>query len=83
MSDPGDATVCLCFHVTRRKLEKFVRLEHPRRASQMSECGGAGTGCGWCRPILTKIFEQQLDSLPDAAAYAAARRTFRETGERA
>ena len=78
-----DATVCLCFHVTRRKLEKFVRLEQPRRASQMSECGGAGTGCGWCRPILTKIFEQRLDDLPEANAYAAARDRYRDTGERA
>jgi NAD(P)H-nitrite reductase large subunit len=24
----------------------------------MSECFGAGTGCGWCRPYLKKIFEQ-------------------------
>jgi bacterioferritin-associated ferredoxin len=51
-----DAKVCLCFRVTRRKLLNFIRVEHPRVASQLSQCGGAGTGCGWCVPYLQKIF---------------------------
>ena len=75
-----DDDVCLCFHVSRRKLEKFVRIERPRRASQMSECGGAGTGCGWCRPILAKIFAAETDDLPDADAHTAGRRRHRESG---
>jgi bacterioferritin-associated ferredoxin len=53
-----DREVCLCFHVTRRKLLNYIRLEQPHHASQLSECFGAGTGCGWCRPFLRKIFEQ-------------------------
>jgi NAD(P)H-nitrite reductase large subunit len=53
-----DAKVCYCFHVTQRKLLNFVRLEKPRVASQLSQCGGAGTGCGWCIPFLKQIFEQ-------------------------
>jgi NAD(P)H-nitrite reductase large subunit len=53
-----DAKVCYCFHVTRRKLENFVRREQPRVASQLSQCGGAGTGCGWCIPFLKQIFAQ-------------------------
>jgi NAD(P)H-nitrite reductase large subunit len=54
----ADAEVCLCFHVTRRKLLSFLRREQPRVASQMSGCGGAGTGCGWCVPFLTQLFEK-------------------------
>jgi NAD(P)H-nitrite reductase large subunit len=54
-----DAKVCYCFHVTRRKLVNFTRICHPKVASQLSECGGAGTGCGWCIPFLQQIFEQQ------------------------
>ncbi len=50
--------VCLCFHVPVRKIVKFVQLEHPRVASQCSECFGAGTGCGWCIPFLEKLFEE-------------------------
>lgn len=52
-----DDEVCLCFHVTKRKVQNFIRVEKPVRAGQMSECFGAGTGCGWCRPFLRKYFE--------------------------
>ncbi len=53
-----DAKVCYCFHVTKRKLLNFLRREKPRVASQLSECGGAGTGCGWCVPFLKQLFQQ-------------------------
>lgn len=53
-----DAKVCLCFHVSRRKLVNYVRQMQPRVPSQLSECGGAGTGCGWCIPFLKQIFQQ-------------------------
>ena len=53
-----DAKVCYCFHVSRRKLVNFVRQRQPRVASQLSECGGAGTGCGWCRPFLERYFRE-------------------------
>jgi len=53
-----DAKICYCFHVTRRKLVNFVRRRHPKVASQLSECGGAGTGCGWCIPFLKQIFQE-------------------------
>ena len=57
-----DDKVCYCFHVTRRKLENFARRERPRVASQMSQCGGAGTGCGWCIPFLKVIFRQTTEA---------------------
>jgi NAD(P)H-nitrite reductase large subunit len=55
-----DAKVCYCFHVTRRKLLNFLRIEKPRVASQLSQCGGAGTGCGWCIPFLKQLHEQAV-----------------------
>jgi NAD(P)H-nitrite reductase large subunit len=73
-----DAKVCLCFHVTRRKLANFIRVERPRVASQLSQCGGAGTGCGWCVPFLQQLFAStragpaDLDSLT-AEEYARRR----------
>ena len=51
-----DDPVCLCFHVSRRKVINFVRIERPQRASQLSGCFGAGTGCGWCRPFLERLW---------------------------
>jgi bacterioferritin-associated ferredoxin len=55
-----DDHVCLCFRVSRRKLENYVRLHKPRVPSQLSECGGAGTGCGWCVPFLKQIFNRAV-----------------------
>lgn len=52
-----DDEICLCFHVTKRKVLNFIRVERPRRASQMSECFGAGTGCGWCRGLLERYVQ--------------------------
>src|SRR5262245_7069869 len=81
-----DDELCLCFHVTKRKVLNFLAVEKPRRASQMSECFGAGTGCGWCRPYLRKLFEaarkkQASDvELPDVAEYAAGRTTYVKAG---
>jgi NAD(P)H-nitrite reductase large subunit len=58
-----DAKICYCFHVTRRKLVNFVRRHRPRVVSQLSECGGAGTGCGWCIPFLKQIYQQECGGL--------------------
>jgi NAD(P)H-nitrite reductase large subunit len=54
-----DAKICYCFHISRRKLVNFMRQTQPKVASQLSQCGGAGTGCGWCIPFLKQIFEQR------------------------
>lgn len=51
-----DDTICYCFHVSKRKIQNFIRIRRPRVVSQISECGGAGTGCGWCIPFLKKYF---------------------------
>ena len=65
-----DDEVCLCFHVTKRKLLNFLRIERPRRVAQLSDCFGAGTGCGWCRSYLKRLFEQHAEPTPAAASEA-------------
>jgi NAD(P)H-nitrite reductase large subunit len=55
-----DAKICYCFHVTKRKLLNFLRINRPKVASQLSECGGAGTGCGWCIPFLKQLHRQAV-----------------------
>ena len=55
-----DDEICLCFHVSKRKIVNFLRIEKPRRAGQLSECFGAGTGCGWCRTYLTRLFTEAV-----------------------
>jgi bacterioferritin-associated ferredoxin len=54
-----DDELCLCFHVSKRKVINFIRVEKPARPGQLSECFGAGTGCGWCRTYLTRLFNEQ------------------------
>ncbi|MEQ9066170.1 MAG: (2Fe-2S)-binding protein [Gimesia chilikensis] len=49
---------CYSFHISKRKIINHLRIHRPRRASQLSECGGAGTGCGWCVPYLKRYFAE-------------------------
>ena len=89
MMQPDDE-LCLCFHVTRRKVENHLRLNRVVRASQLAECYGAGTGCGWCRPFLIRLFEAAQAAakanepatadLPDAADYAHGRAAHVRSG---
>ena len=63
----SDDDLCLCFHVTKRKVANYLRLEKPKRVGQLADCYGAGTGCGWCRPYLQKMFNAaQLGNLAEA-----------------
>ncbi|MEL6110942.1 MAG: (2Fe-2S)-binding protein [Planctomycetota bacterium] len=77
-----DQPICLCFDVSRRKVIQFLRTQKPKAASQMSECFGAGTGCGWCRKFLEQLWQSQhpeAESFPDAETYAQQRQAYKET----
>jgi bacterioferritin-associated ferredoxin len=54
--------ICYCYNVPFHKLWHFARRQRPCRASQMSDCLGAGTGCGWCIPFLKKIHAESLQA---------------------
>lgn len=83
-----DDKICYCYHVSLRKLLNYARRERLQRPSQMSECLNAGTGCGWCIPILKRIYDDSctlhdaadagtLDALPESVDdYAEARRKY-------
>ena len=81
-----DEELCLCFHVTRRKVINYLRIEKPQRPGQLSECYGAGTGCGWCRTYLQQLFdaaskEDSTDAeLPTADEYARMRSGYVRAG---
>jgi bacterioferritin-associated ferredoxin len=63
-----DDHICCCHKVPLMKLWHFARRLRPERPSQMSECLGAGTSCGWCIPFLKKIQERALASPPHCSA---------------
>ena len=81
-----DEPLCLCFHITKRKVINFLRVEKPRRAGQLSECYGAGTGCGWCRPFLKQLFDEAVSKghtasdLPTKEEYARRRAAYVRSG---
>lgn len=82
-----DDHVCLCFHVSLRKLTAYMNREQPKVASQLSECLGAGTGCHWCVPFLRKLHQQwqsgetpQLPVSPES--YASRRKAYHRDGVR-
>lgn len=80
-----DDELCLCFHVTKRKVVNFLRVNRPKRVGQLSECFGAGTGCGWCRPFLERLFEaasargETEAELPSPAEYSKQRAAYLAT----
>jgi NAD(P)H-nitrite reductase large subunit len=82
-----DDELCLCFHVTKRKVISYLRVERPQRESQLANCHGAGTGCGWCRPFLKKLFEAArvggaaTTDLPDSGSYARSRGEYVRAGK--
>ncbi len=87
-----DDELCLCFHISWRKVINYIRIHRVTTPSILSECGGAGTGCGWCRRQLEKLtvevnavppdacdIEAWLkDRSPNKQVYAADREKYRE-----
>jgi len=81
-----DDPVCYCFHISKRKVLNFLRVHQPRRASGLSECGGAGTGCGWCIATLKRYFEtaqrgSELEEGMTRAQYEAERAAYIRAGK--
>jgi bacterioferritin-associated ferredoxin len=79
----ADNELCLCFHITRRKLVNYARIHQLKVASQLSQCGGAGTGCGWCIPYLKQIFAASQGGTIDtvsAKEYAQMRASYVRSG---
>ena len=83
-----DEDICLCFHVSKRKIVNFCRRECPSVPSLVSQCLAAGTGCGWCVPFLKTLHKQVSEGARDPdlplspAEYAALRLEYHQTGIR-
>ena len=90
-----DDELCLCFHVSWRKVINYIRIHKVRIPSRLSECQGAGTGCGWCRIFMEQLVEridlsqplpEDLDAwleeqMPAAQAYARRRANYIARGK--
>lgn len=79
-----DDTICYCFHISKRKIVNYLRVHKPKVASQLSNCGGAGTGCGWCVAYLKRMFAQQQTLAEDQLSpseYARQRAAYIRAGK--
>jgi len=82
-----DDEVCLCFHVSLRKIRTYLKREDPPVASLISDCLGAGTGCQWCVPFLKHLHAQhERGQTPDLKVspqqYTQARLAYHKSGTR-
>jgi len=82
-----DDHVCLCFGVSLGKIQSYLAREDPKVASLISECLGAGTGCGWCVPYLKDLHAQhQAGQRPTIIGtpqdYQEGRLSYKKTGQR-
>ena len=62
----ADDELCLCFHISCRKVLNYIRIHRVKLPSQLAECGGAGTGCGWCRKQMQRLLSECQESPPSA-----------------
>jgi bacterioferritin-associated ferredoxin len=62
----ADDELCLCFHISCRKVLNYIRVHQVKYPSQIADCGGAGTGCGWCRKQIEKLLVLSLENPPSA-----------------
>jgi bacterioferritin-associated ferredoxin len=90
-----DDELCLCFHVSWRKVINYIRVHRVKVPSQLSECQSAGTGCGWCRAAMRRLVKRmettppQSDDLQQwldeeyssARQYAASRQQYIDEGQ--
>ena len=60
-----DDELCLCFHVSWRKVINYIRIHRIKVPSQLAECQSAGTGCGWCRKAMRRLVDKLAESQPD------------------
>lgn len=62
-----DEELCLCFHVSWRKVMNYIRIERVKVPSQLAQCQSAGTGCGWCRKAMRRLVDKMnSESTPGA-----------------
>ncbi len=90
-----DDELCLCFHVSWRKVINYIRVHNVKVPSQLSECQSAGTGCGWCRAAMRRLVKR-IEAAPpssdelqkwldeeysSSSQYAASRKKYIDEGQ--
>lgn len=59
-------TICACKQVGRNRIAEAIHGQGLNSVDDISECTGAGTGCGTCVPELQQILEEELQLSADS-----------------
>lgn len=58
----GEAQLCSCNDVSYGNVRRAVREQEVSTVGALKACTRAGTGCGGCIPVLTRVLEQELEA---------------------
>lgn len=57
---PDAAQVCSCNNVTKRDICEAMELHGLETVGEVKSCTKAGTGCGGCMPLVTDLFNSEM-----------------------
>ncbi|MEM9159450.1 MAG: nitrite reductase large subunit NirB [Verrucomicrobiota bacterium] len=60
---PDEAQICSCENVTKGQICSAIVNDGVRTLPDLKSCTKAGTGCGGCVPLATKLLNHQLSEL--------------------
>lgn len=58
---PDDAQVCSCNNVTKGAICQAITGDGLTSLADVKSCTSAGTGCGGCLPLVTQIFQSEME----------------------
>ena len=60
---PDSAQICSCENISKADICSAIVDDGARTLSDIKSCTKAGTGCGGCVPLVTKLINHQLEEL--------------------
>lgn len=61
-SMPDDAQICSCNNVSKGAVCSAIRDQELTSVGQVKSCTKAGSGCGGCLPLVTELFNAEMQS---------------------
>ncbi|QDU82344.1 Nitrite reductase [NAD(P)H] [Polystyrenella longa] len=61
-SMPDDAQICSCNNVSKEAICSAIRVQELCSLGDVKSCTNAGTGCGGCIPLVTDLFNAEMEA---------------------
>lgn len=66
---PESAQICSCNNVTKGAICSAIRDQELTSIGQVKSCTKAGTGCGGCLPLVTDLFNTEMQSMGQTVSH--------------